>query len=274
MWDYLSHNARVRVSLFVTCLVDQLRPQVGWSSVELLRRAGCEVDFDPRQTCCGQPALNSGHQNQAKAVARGLVGTFSKPEKPVDAIVTPSGSCCSMTQRYPELFADDSKMAKPARGVAAKTYELAAFLVDKLQVADIGAELSGRVSWHDSCHGLRELHLKAAPRVLLANVKGLELVEASLSEECCGFGGTFAVKNPELSVAMADKKIDELEQLGIDWVTGADLSCLMQLGGRLERRGSKIRAVHFAELIAGGLPGASSGAKPGTTTHAKSEFSV
>ena len=156
--------------------------------------------------------------------------------------------------------------------MAAKTFELAAFLVDKIQVVDFGAKLAGRGSWHDSCHGLRELHLKTAPRVLLANVEGLELVEANLSEECCGFGGTFAVKNPEISVAMADKKIDELEQMEIDWVTGADLSCLMHLGGRLERRGSKIRAVHFAELIAEGLPDEGFGAKPWAL--AKSELSV
>lgn len=240
----------MRVSLFVTCLVDQLRPEVGLAAAELLERAGCSVEFDPRQTCCGQPAFNSGYRSEARAVARTLIEALEGAE----AVVTPSGSCCAMTRRYRELFAGEPEWRARGEALAAKTFELAAFLVDRLEVTALGARVAQRVSWHDSCHGLRELGLRAAPRALLARVAGLELVEAGLREECCGFGGTFAVKHDAISVAMADRKIDELESLGIDVVTGADLSCLMQLGGRLERRGSRIRALHFAELIAGGLP--------------------
>ncbi len=247
----------MRVSLFVTCLVDQLRPEVGLAAVELLERAGCAVDFDPRQTCCGQPAFNSGYRAEAQAVARTLIEALEG----ADAVVTPSGSCCAMTRHYRELFAGEPEWQARGAALAAKTFELASFLVERSPLATgdgsglaLGARVDARVSWHDSCHGLRELGLRAAPRRLLAAVEGLELVEAPLREECCGFGGTFAVKNDRISVAMADRKIDELETLGVDFVTGADLSCLMQLGGRLQRRGSKIRAVHFAELVAGGLP--------------------
>ena len=242
------NNADVRVAFFVTCLVDQLRPEIGWGAVELLRRAGCEVDFDARQSCCGQPAFNSGYHAEAASVAKQQLRIFDESKALYDAIVTPSGSCAAMVHRFPQLISG-------AEEVASSTYELAGFLVNQLKFVDFGAELSGRVSWHDSCHGLRDLGLKHEPRELMAQVKGLEWVEAELAEECCGFGGTFAVKNADLSVAMADRKIDELEELGVDYVTGADLSCLMHMGGRLQRRGSKIEAVHFAELIARGLPG-------------------
>ncbi len=251
----------MRVSLFVTCLVDQLRPEVGLAAAELLEGAGCAVDFDPRQTCCGQPAFNSGYRAEARAVARTLIEALEG----ADAVVTPSGSCCAITRHYRELFEGEPEWQARGEALAAKTFELAGFLVERSPAAlaaapaagegpDLGARVDARVSWNDSCHGLRELGLREAPRRLLAAVDGLELIEAPLREECCGFGGTFAVKNDQISVAMADRKIDELETLGIDFVTGADLSCLMQLGGRLQRRGSKIRAVHFAELIAGGLP--------------------
>lgn len=239
----------MRVSLFVTCLVDLLRPEVGLAAAELLRRAGCEVDFDPRQTCCGQPAFNAGHRQEARAVARTLIRALEDAE----AVVTPSGSCCAMTRHYRELFADEPDWAERGAALAAKTHELASFLVDTLGVTDFGARRPLRASWHDSCHGLRELGLRAAPRRLLAAVDGLELVEAGLREECCGFGGAFAVTHDALSVAMADRKIDELETLGVEVVAGADLSCLLQLGGRLQRRGSRIRALHFAELLAEGL---------------------
>ncbi len=238
----------VRVALFVTCLVDQLRPEIGWGAVELLRRAGCQVDFDPRQSCCGQPAFNSGYHAEAAAVAKQQFRIFDESRDLYDAIVTPSGSCAAMLHRLPQLV-------EGSEDAASSVYELAGFLVNQLEFVDFGAEVAGRVSWHDSCHGLRELGLKSEPRRLMERVKGLEWVEAELAEECCGFGGTFAVKNADLSVAMADRKIDELESLGVNYVTGADLSCLMHLGGRLERRGSRIQAAHFAELLARGLPG-------------------
>jgi L-lactate dehydrogenase complex protein LldE len=240
----------MRVSFFVTCLVDQLRPEVGHAAVALLERAGCTVRFDPRQTCCGQPAFNSGYRAEARRVARGLIEALEGE----DAVVTPSGSCCAMTRHFDELFSDEPEWRRRGAELAARTHELSAFLAERLGATGFGARVEGRASWHDSCHALRELGQRAPGRRLLEAVDGLELVEAGLREECCGFGGTFAVKNDAVSVAMADRKIDEFETLGVDFVTGADLSCLLQLGGRLARRGSRIRALHFAELIAGGLP--------------------
>ncbi|RMH03131.1 MAG: (Fe-S)-binding protein [Planctomycetota bacterium] len=241
----------MRVSLFVTCLADRLRPRLGLAAAELLERAGCEVLYSPRQTCCGQPGFNCGFHDEARAVARSLIAAL---DDGAEAVVAPSGSCVAMVRRYGELFAGDPAWRERAAALAGRTFELSSFLVDHLGRTAFGARRELRASWHDSCHGLRELGLRAAPRRLLAEVAGLELVEAPLAAECCGFGGAFAARNEAISVAMADRKIDELEALGVDVVTGADLSCLLQLGGRLERRGSRIRALHFAELIAEGLP--------------------
>ncbi len=236
----------MRVSLFVTCLVDQLRPTVGRATVEVLRRAGCRVEFDPRQTCCGQPAFNSGYRREAADVARRFLGLFED----ADAVVLPSGSCAAMVKHMAELFPRDSPERERAQRVAAKTHELARFLVRELGIDDLGASFAGRLSWHDACHGLRDLGLREEPRRLIARVRGAELVEAGRAEDCCGFGGTFSVKYPEISVAIVERKIEELAALGVDAVVSSDASCLLQIGGRLSRLGVPVRTLHLAELLA------------------------
>jgi len=240
----------MRVSLFVTCLVDQLWPSVGVATVEVLRRAGCEVSFDARQTCCGQPAFNSGWHEEARRVARALLEVYDADR--CDAVVLPSGSCTSMFHHFEQLFEGEPTMQAKAAALTARTHELASFLVDVLGVDDVGARFEGRVTWHDACHGLRELGVARQPRALLARVAGCELVEVAGHDTCCGFGGTFSVKQPELSVAMADAKLEAIEASGVDAVVSGDVSCLMQLGGRLARRGSQVRSLHLAELLAGG----------------------
>jgi len=237
----------MRVSLFVTCLVDQLWPAAAVGAVDVLRRLGCAVEFDQRQTCCGQPAFNTGYRPAARALARRQIEIFESSA--VDAIVSPSGSCTAMVRHYDQLF-DDASWRARARAVAERTYELSSFLVNRLGVEDVGASFFGRLTWHDACHGLRDLGIRHEPRRLLRRVTGAELVELPNAEACCGFGGTFAVKYPEISVAMLDEKVDAIERAGVDAVVSGDASCLMQIGGRLSRRGSAVRAMHLAEVLA------------------------
>lgn len=238
----------MRVSLFVSCLVDQLWPSVGVAATRVLRRAGCEVVFDPRQTCCGQPAFNAGYRGHARALAeRWIEACEADPDA---AVVLPSGSCAAMIRHLPELFEEHEGWRTRAEAVAARTHELGAFLVNVLGVDDVGARYEGRIAWHDACHGLRELGTRDEPRRLLANVAGAELVEVRGADSCCGFGGTFSVKFPEVSVAMLDWKLQHVEESGVDAVVSGDVSCLMQIGGRLARRGSRVRAVHLAEVLA------------------------
>ena len=237
-----------RVSLFVTCLVDQLWSNVGVSAVEVLRRVGCEVDFDARQTCCGQPAFNTGYRKEARQVAQQFIQLFE--EKSQQPIVSPSGSCTAMIHHFPELFEDDDEWRERAQRIADRTYELSSFLVRVLKVEDVGASWNGRLTWHDACHGLRDLNLKSEPRALIRHVRGAEFVELKNADTCCGFGGTFSVKYPEISVAILDQKIDAIEEACVDAVVSGDASCLMQIGGRLSRKGSKVRVMHIAELLA------------------------
>ncbi len=238
----------MKVSLFVTCLVDQLWTSIGVSSVEVLRKVGCEVEFDQRQTCCAQPAYNTGYLNEARQVAQRFISIFE--ESKADAIVSPSGSCTAMVRHYPELFAHDPSWLKRAQSVAAKTHELSAFLIRVLKVEDVGASWSGKLTWHDACHGLRDLNLRSEPRTLIRNVRGAEFVELENADACCGFGGTFSVKYPEISVAILDEKIEAIERAGVQAVVSGDASCLMQIGGRLSRKGSTVRPMHIAELLA------------------------
>ena len=239
----------MRVSLFVTCLADQLWPAAAVGAVELLRRLGCVVEFDDRQTCCGQPAFSTGYRAEAAALARRLIEIFESSN--ADAIVSPSGSCTAMVRHYEQLFEDSAWRAR-ARAVAERTHELSAFLVNRLGVEDVGARFpgGGRLTWHDACHGLRDLGIRTEPRRLLRHVRGAELVELPNSETCCGFGGTFAVKYPEISVAILDQKVDAIERAGVAAVVSGDTSCLLQIGGRLTRRGSSVRALHLAEVLA------------------------
>ena len=237
----------MRVSLFVTCLADQLWPSAAVGAVHVLRRVGCAVEFDERQTCCGQPAFNTGYRPAARVLARRAIEIFESSA--ADAIVSPSGSCTAMVHHYDQLFDDDAWQAR-ARGVAERTHELSSFLVNRLGVEDVGASFSGRLTWHDACHGLRDLGIKNEPRRLLRHVKGAELIELANAETCCGFGGTFSVKYPEISVAMLDEKVDAIERAGVDAVVSGDVSCLMQIAGRLSRRGSTVRAIHLADVLA------------------------
>ena len=238
----------MRVSLFVTCLVDQLWSSVGTSTVEVLRRVGCEVEFDDRQTCCGQPAFNTGYREEARKVAERFISIFE--ESNADAIVSPSGSCTAMVHHFPELFPDDVDWRRRASCVAERTHELSSFLVRVLKVQDIGASWNGKLTWHDACHGLRDLNLKTEPRSLIRHVRGAEFVELENADACCGFGGTFSVKYPEISVAILDQKIEAIEKAGVQAVVAGDASCLMQIGGRLSRKGSSVRVMHLAELLA------------------------
>lgn len=243
-WDGL----QLKVSLFITCLVDQLWPSIGVSAVEVLRRAGCEVVFDERQTCCGQPAFNTGYRNEARVLAQRFIEIFE--ENGSEAIVSPSGSCTAMAHHFHELFAADEVWRKRAEALAARTYELSSFLVNVLKVEDVGASFRGRVTWHDACHGLRDLNVRREPRALIGNVRGIEYVEMPNADACCGFGGTFSVKYPEISVAILDNKIEAIENSGVRAVVSGDASCLMQIGGRLTRRNSAVRVMHIAELLA------------------------
>lgn len=238
----------MRVSLFVTCLVDQLWPSVGTSTVEVLRRAGCEVVFDERQTCCGQPAFNTGFRSDTRVLAQRFIEIFE--ESDTAAIVSPSGSCTAMVHHFPELFPDDETWRRRAHAIAERTHEFGSFLVQVLGVDDVGASFNGGVTWHDACHGLRDLGIHSEPRRLIRNVRGAEFVELPNADTCCGFGGTFSVKYPEISVAILDQKIEAIEKAGVRAVVSADASCLMQIGGRLSRNGSAVRAMHLAELLA------------------------
>jgi L-lactate dehydrogenase complex protein LldE len=238
----------MKVSLFVTCLVDQLWTSVGASTVEVLRRLGCEVVFDERQTCCAQPAFNTGYRQEAREVAKRFITIFE--EAKVDAIVSPSGSCTAMVHHYSELFSGDDEWLKRAQAIADKTYELSSFLVRVLKVEDVGASWTGKLTWHDACHGLRDLNIKSEPRTLIKNVRGAEFVELDNADSCCGFGGTFSVKYPEISIAILDQKIEAIERAGVQAVISGDASCLMQIGGRLSRNNSTVKVMHIAELLA------------------------
>jgi L-lactate dehydrogenase complex protein LldE len=236
-----------RVSLFVTCICDQLFPAAGIAVVEVLERLGYAVDFPKGQTCCGQPAFNSGYRKEARAVARHFLETFENSEY----IVVPSGSCTSMiAHHFHDLFHKEPKTLARVDALAKRVYEFSTFLTEVAKVEDVGARFEGIVTFHDGCHGLRELHVRSGPRRLLARVRGLELREMTPAEECCGFGGTFSVKFPELSGAMAGAKIAAIEKTGAHAVVSLDSSCLMQIQGILTRAGSKIRTMHLAEVLA------------------------
>ena len=237
-----------RVALFVTCLVDLFRPGIGFAAVKLLEQAGCRVEVPSAQVCCGQPAYNSGDRADARAIARQVIDAFAG----YDYVVAPSGSCAGMIhEHYPALFADDPALLTRASELAARTFELMAFLVDVRGVEATGAQFAGTVTYHDSCSGLRELGVKAQPRRLLAAVDGLTLVELPGAEACCGFGGTFCVKYPELSNRMVSDKTADVAATGAGTLLAGDLGCLLNMAGKLQREGRSVAVRHVAELLAG-----------------------
>jgi len=240
------------VSLFIQCLVDTMFPETGEAMLTVFDRLGIPYDYPPGQTCCGQPAFNSGYQQDAAAAAKHFIEIFEEAE----VIVCPSGSCVHMVRHhYPELFVGDTKMHSRALAIGAKTYEFTQYLVDELGILDVGAEFSGTVTYHDSCHLNRGLGIAEQPRTLLTNVRGLELIEMKDSDTCCGFGGTFSVNYPEISTAMADEKIDNILATKADVVTGCDISCLMNILGRLSRRAENVQVLHIAQILAGSKGG-------------------
>ncbi len=236
----------MRVSLLVTCLGDVLFPEVGVATVRLLRRLGHEVDFPAAQTCCGQPHFNSGYHDDARALARHTIEAFAG----TNLVVAPSGSCAAMVKlEYPECFHDDATWHARATDLAKRTHELSDFLVNVLGVEDVGARFDGRATYHMACH-LRGLNLLSEPERLLRNVRGLELLPLERFDECCGFGGSFSVRFPGISGAMVCDKAALIEKSGADVVVATDAGCLMNIAGRLRRIGSRVRALHLAQVLA------------------------
>ena len=241
--------ARPRVALFVTCLVDLMRPSVGFAAVHLLEAAGCEVEVPTAQTCCGQPAYNSGDRTTAMELARQTIAGLET----YDYIVAPSGSCAGMLKKhYPAVLSADPAWKTRATAFAGKVYELVSFLVDVRAMTSVEARLEATATYHDGCSGLRELGIKAQPRQLLASVAGLQLVEMAECEVCCGFGGTFAVKYGDISNAMVERKCANIVETAPDLVLAGDLGCLMNIAGKLKRQGKAIAVRHVAEVLAGG----------------------
>ncbi|HLB47938.1 MAG TPA: (Fe-S)-binding protein [Anaerolineales bacterium] len=243
------------VQLFATCIVETLRPEAGMAVVEVLERLGLAIEYPEGQTCCGQPAFNGGLWDDARAMARHTLDVLCRdvpPERLYEPapIVVPSGSCADMiVHHYPELFADDPKYGPLAKDVASRTFEFSQFIVEAPGITDLGAHAEGKVVYHPSCHLLRGLGVDEAPRKLLSRVQGLEVVDLPGATECCGFGGLFALKMSDISGAMLNRKLDNVESSGAQCVVGCDVSCLLHIGGGLHRRGAKIETKHLAELL-------------------------
>jgi L-lactate dehydrogenase complex protein LldE len=236
------------VSLFIQCLVDTMFPETGEAMIKVFDKLGIPYDYPAGQTCCGQPAFNSGYTRDAAAAAKHFIDLFEDAE----VIVCPSGSCVHMVRHhYPELFAENPALHSRALAIGAKTFEFTQYLVDELDIVDVGGEFSGTVTYHDSCHLSRGLGITLQPRTLLKNVRGLQLIEMKDSDTCCGFGGTFSVNYPGISTAMTDEKIDNILATKAGAVTGCDISCLMNIRGRLSRRGETVQVLHIAEILAG-----------------------
>lgn len=253
-------KAPLQVGLFVTCLVDMFRPQVGFAAVDLLEKAGCVVSVPKDQPCCGQPAYNSGDNETARAVARNIIRSFEA----YDYVVAPSGSCTGMiSHHYPTLFEGDAEWEKRARDLARRTYELVSFLVDVLKVDTTHTAFDGTVTYHDSCSGLRELQIKSQPRKLLNEVSGLTIKEMDQPEICCGFGGTFCVKYPDISNKMVGDKTADIAATGADTLLAGDMGCLMNMAGKIHREGKSVRVRHVAEVLAGMADGPAIGEREG-----------
>lgn len=235
----------MKVSLFITCVCDMFSPEVGKDTVELLEKVGCDVDFPTAQTCCGQPAYNSGYLESSK---KGMI-QIMKAFKHSEYIVGPSGSCIGMIKTYPDIFKGDARWEQLAIETANKAYEITQFLVEVIQITDIKSNFKGRVTYHPSCHMTRILGVKDAPKILMNQIEGLELIELDNQEDCCGFGGTFAVKNNVISKEMVKEKSSHITATEADYLVGGDMGCLMNIGGRMSREGKAIKVVHITEIL-------------------------
>ncbi|HMO30153.1 (Fe-S)-binding protein [Enterovirga sp.] len=244
----MSGQPNPRVGFFVTCLVDAIRPGIGFAAIQLLEEAGCTVEVPQQQTCCGQPAFNSGDDADAARLARQTVAAL----EPYDYAVLPSGSCAATIRHgYPDLLAGDPKWAARAAAVAAKTHEITSFLADVMGYVPEGRRLNASATYHDSCSGLREMGVAAQPRALLSHVEGLEMRALEGNDVCCGFGGTFCVKYSAISNAIVGEKAEAIERTGADLLLAGDLGCLMNMAGKLHRQGAKTRCFHTVEVLAG-----------------------
>jgi len=242
----------MKASLFITCISDAMYPRVGEAMVRLLARYGVALEFPKVQTCCGQPAFNSGYWNEARASAKTIIESFEDS----DFVIAPSGSCTGMIHHYPKLFENDPVMLEKAKALQGKSYEFTQFLVNVLGITDLGATFPHKVTYHPSCHGTRLLGVKDEPLALMNNVRGLELVPLPHAEDCCGFGGTFAVKMSDISGAMVNEKSDHVKETEAEVLVGLDMACLMNIGGNLRYRNEPVRVMHLAELLYEGVKGA------------------
>ncbi|MGM8212418.1 (Fe-S)-binding protein [Virgibacillus sp. W0430] len=235
----------MNVSLFITCLCDLFHTNVGKHTVEILEKVGCEVDFPDSQTCCGQPAFNSGYLQDSKEAMKQMIRAFQNSEY----VVAPSGSCVGMLKEYPKAFKDDPRWEKPAKALAEKSYELTQFLVDVLGIENFKSSFQGKVTYHPSCHMTRLLGVKEAPITLLKNIPGVDLIALPMKEDCCGFGGTFSIKNAAISSEMAKEKSHHVSETKAEYLVGGDMACLMNIGGKMTREGKNIKVVHIAEIL-------------------------
>lgn len=238
----------MKVSLFITCLGDAIYPRVGEAMVRVLAQHGVSLEFPKLQTCCGQPAFNSGYWQEARASAKTILDAFEDS----DFVISPSGSCTGMIHHYPKLFESDPVQLARAERLRDKSYEFTQFLVNVLGVTDVGASFPHKVTYHPSCHGTRLLGVKNEPMALMSNVRGLEFVPLPFAEDCCGFGGTFAVKMADISGAMVSEKVDHVKETEAEVLVGLDMACLMNIAGNLRYRGEQVRVMHLAEVLAEG----------------------
>lgn len=238
----------MNVHVFIPCFIDQLYPDAGFNTIKVLEKVGCTVHYNPKQTCCGQPAFNAGYWGEAKEVCNKFLEDFQDAE----IIVVPSASCTGFVKNYYSKIYDNAPNQKEIKQFQSKVFELSDFLIHQLQVEDVGATFNGKVAYHDSCAALRECNLKTEPKTLLSNVKGLELIEIKENETCCGFGGTFSVKFEGISTAMGEQKVSHIVDTNADYLVSTDLSCLMHLNGIIQRKGHSIKSLHLADILASG----------------------
>jgi len=238
----------VNVHVFIPCFIDQLYPTAGFNTIKVLEKAGCIVTYNPDQTCCGQPAFNAGYWGESREVCNKFINDFSGAEH----IVVPSASCAGFIKNYYSKIYDNASNQKDTKGFQEKVYELSDFLVNILKVEDLGAQFEGVATYHDSCAALRECKIKTEPRKLLENVKGLKLIDLQDNETCCGFGGTFAVKFEAISVAMGEQKVQNIVNTKADYLISTDLSCLMHIGGVMEKKALSVKSLHLADVLASG----------------------